>query len=161
MTAGPTTSPMLPPIPWNDSAVPRRWEKWWERDAIAGRCQSELEMETMAMPSSRTPYTGETPITSQPSPNPAIHNARTSPQYRRRRSAMIPPGRVMSPDTTSRTAAIPPTSTAPSPKVSLTSGSITRKLWFTQWKTPRPLLSPVRMKDALCLRPDPSSSWWT
>ena len=73
---------------------------------------------------------------------------------------MMPPGRVMRPDRTSLTAAMPPTSSAPSPKVAFTSGSITRKLWFSQWKTPWPPLSPVRMKDALPLTPAPPSWWW-
>ena len=28
VATGPATSPMLPPTPWTDNAMPRRWAKW-------------------------------------------------------------------------------------------------------------------------------------
>ena len=28
VATGPATSPMLPPTPWKDKAMARRWEKW-------------------------------------------------------------------------------------------------------------------------------------
>ena len=109
VSAGPSTSPIFPPIPWKDRAEPRRWEKWWDKAAVAGRCHTDAAIATIPIPTNRTGYTGARPITNQPTPNKAIHTAMTIPQCRRNISVTTPPGRAMVPDTTSRVVDMAPT----------------------------------------------------
>ena len=117
MTSGPATSPTLPPTPWKDSITPLRLAKWWDSEAAAGRCQSEWETETTATPSNNSGYTGEIPISREPNPDAPTQTASNHPHHRRTMPTNTPPGSVIRPEVSSRTACIPPTPTPFSPNV--------------------------------------------
>ena len=92
---------------------------------MAGRCQRDAAAATIATPKRSNGTTGACPTISQPSPNPAIHKGRINPQYFLNPSAIIPPGRVINPETSSLTVDMDPTPIFDSPKVASTSGSKT------------------------------------
>ena len=102
---------------------------------MAGRCQREDAAATMAMPHSTTRYPGAIPTTSQPIPKTPMQRVMTRPQYRLSRSIATPPGRSMTPATTSCTAEMEVVCRLERAKDSRMLGNNTSRLCWKAWNS--------------------------
>ena len=102
---------------------------------MAGRCQREDEVATIPMPQRRTRYFGAVPTTIQPIPKLPIQSVITRPQCLLNRSIATPPGRSMTPATTSCTAEMEVVCRLDRPKDSRMLGNNTSRLCWKAWNS--------------------------